>query len=330
MNQQIRNSPETRQGIEPRLDPEGLFDLRYRAFLETVSHLRVRLHRYCARMTGSALDGEDVMQEALFEAYRKIGLLDDIQALRPWLFRIAHNKCIDFIRTRRTRLKAEAGYASDEIVLPVEPAGAGAGRAIERLVVHLPPKERACVLLKDVFDHSLEEIAGLVGSTSGGVKSALNRGRAKLAALPAQPVAAPAHDPELERLLGRYVELFNARDWDGVRALTSADAQLRVSDCYNGLLSDSPYFVEYERGEPWRMRPDTIEGEAVLVVDRLHGEVWRPAYFVRVHADGGVIDRIADYYACPWILEMVFGDAERGGAFPSPQGGKVRNAHFAS
>lgn len=309
MNQQIRTLPETRQGIEPRLDPEGLFDLRYRAFLETVSHLRVRLHRYCARMTGSALDGEDIMQEALFEAYRKIGLLDDAQALRPWLFRIAHNRCIDFIRTRRTRLKAEAGYASDEIVLPVEPAGPGAGRAIERLVVHLPPKERACVLLKDVFDHSLEEIAGLVGSTSGGVKSALNRGRAKLAALPAQPVAAPAHDPELERLLSRYVELFNARDWDGVRALTSADARLRVSDCYNGLLSDSPYFVEYERGEPWRMRPDTIEGEAALVVDRLRGEVWRPAHFVRIHADGGVIDRIADYYACPWILEMIIADA---------------------
>ncbi|TPK57687.1 sigma-70 family RNA polymerase sigma factor [Mesorhizobium sp. B2-4-19] len=308
MNQQIRKSREMGQGIEPRLDPEGLFDLRYRAFLETVSHLRVRLHRYCARMTGSALDGEDIMQEALFEAYRKIGLLDDAQALRPWLFRIAHNRCIDFIRSRRTRLKAEAGYASDEIVLPVEPAGAGAGRAIERLVVHLPPKERACVLLKDVFDHSLEEIAGLVGSTSGGVKSALNRGRAKLAALPAQPVAAPAHDPELERLLSRYVELFNARDWDGVRALTSADARLRVSDCYDGLLSDSPYFVEYERGEPWRMRPAVVQEEALLLVDRLHGELWRPAYFVRIHADGGVIDHIADYYACPWILEMVAAD----------------------
>ena len=309
MNQQIRASRETRQGIELRLDPEGLFDLRYRAFLETVSHLRVRLHRYCARMTGSALDGEDIMQEALFEAYRKIGLLDDAQALRPWLFRIAHNRCIDFIRNPRTRLKAEASYASDEIVLPVEPAGAGAGRAIERLVVHLPPKERACVLLKDVLDHSLEEIADLVGSTSGGVKSALNRGRAKLAALPVQPVAAPTHDPELERLLGRYVELFNARDWDGVRALTSADARLRVSDCYNGLLSRSPYFIEYERGEPWRMRQDAIEGEAVLVVDRLRGQAWRPAYLVRIHADGGVIDRIADYYACPWILEMIFADA---------------------
>ncbi|RUW40705.1 sigma factor-like helix-turn-helix DNA-binding protein, partial [Mesorhizobium sp. M8A.F.Ca.ET.021.01.1.1] len=187
--------------------------------------------------------------------------------------------------------------------------GPGAGRAIERLVVHLPPKERACVLLKDVFDHSLDEIADLVGSTSGGVKSALNRGRAKLAALPAQPVAVPPHNPELERLLDRYVALFNARDWDGVRALTSADARLRVSDCYNGLLSRSPYFVEYERSElPWRMRPGTIEGEIMLVVDRQYGEVWRPAYLVRIHATGGAIDRIADYYACPWILDMIAAD----------------------
>ncbi|TIT50350.1 MAG: sigma-70 family RNA polymerase sigma factor [Mesorhizobium sp.] len=309
MNQQIRKTPETTQAMRAWPEPDRVFDLRYAAFLETVSHLRARLHRYCARMTGSALDGEDIMQEALFEAYRKIELLDDAQALRPWLFRIAHNRCIDFIRNRRTRHAAEAFYANDDIVLPVEPAGPAAGRAIERLVVHLPPKERACVLLKDVFDHSLEEIAELVGSTSGGVKSALNRGRAKLAALPAQPVAVPPHDPQLERLLDRYVALFNARDWDGVRALTSADARLRVSDCYNGLLSRSPYFVEYERSElPWRMRPGTIEGEIMLVVDRQYGEVWRPAYLVRIRATGGAIDRIADYYACPWILDMIAAD----------------------
>ncbi|MFB9981149.1 sigma-70 family RNA polymerase sigma factor [Mesorhizobium kowhaii] len=310
MNQQIRKSVAPAKGMQPALVPEGLFDLRYAAFLETVSHLRVKLHRYCARMTGSALDGEDIMQEALFEAYRKIERLDDAQALRPWLFRIAHNRCIDFIRNRRARQRAEAGYAGDDIVPPVEPAGPGAGRAIERLVVHLPPKERACVLLKDVFDHSLEEIADLVGSTTGGVKSALNRGRAKLAALPAQPVAAPAHDPELARLLDRYVELFNIRDWDGVRTLASADARLRVSDCYNGLLSASPYFVEYERSElPWRMRRGAIGGEIVLVLDRLYGDAWRPAYLVRIHAADGVIDHITDYYACPWILDMASVDA---------------------
>src|SRR5919109_1960685 len=170
--------------MRPRQEPSGLFDDRYRAFLETVSHLRAGLHRYATRMTGSVLDGEDVMQESLFEAYRKIELLDDVVALRPWLFRIVHNRCIDFLRNRQARERAEASYAQDEIVLPVEPAGVGADRAIELLVIHLPPKERACVLLKDVFDHSLEEIAELVDSTVGGVKAALNRARTKLAQFP--------------------------------------------------------------------------------------------------------------------------------------------------
>ena len=179
-------------------------------------------------MTGSALDGEDVMQETLFEIYRKIETIEDPGALRSWMFRTAHNRCIDFLRNRQTRQRAEANFAVDEIVMPAEPAGQGADRAIERLVIHLPPKERACILLKDVFDHSLEEIADLVGSTVGGVKAALSRGRAKLAALPSQPVIRPepSPDPQLSRLLTRYVELFNRRDWDGVRALTSADAQI--------------------------------------------------------------------------------------------------------
>ncbi|MER9584930.1 sigma factor-like helix-turn-helix DNA-binding protein [Mesorhizobium sp. M0276] len=94
----------------------------------------------------------------------------------------------------------------------------------------MPPKERACVLLKDVFDYSLEETAELVDSV-GGVKSALSRGRAKLADLPAEPAGEPIRplDPDTARLLKRYVDLFNRHDWDGVRSLTSADARLRVA-----------------------------------------------------------------------------------------------------
>ena len=292
--------------MQPGYEPTGLFDVRYAAFLATVAHLRVRLHRYCARMTGSTLDAEDVMQEALFEAYRKIEKLDDPSALRPWLFRIAHNRCIDFLRSRQARERAEANFAEVEIILPVEPAGQGADRAIERLVIHLPPKERACVLLKDVFDYSLEEIADLVGSTVGGVKAALSRGRAKLAALPEEPIvrSAPERDPELSKLLNRYVQLFNRRDWDGVRALTSADAQLRVSDCFRGRLSESPYFVEYEKGQgAWKMVAGEIDGEALLLIlHRNDGDVWTPAYPVRICATNGIINRIADYYACPWML----------------------------
>ncbi|MER9584929.1 RNA polymerase sigma factor [Mesorhizobium sp. M0276] len=85
----------------------GLFDARYRAFLETVSGVRAQLHRYCTRMTGSRLDGEDLMQETLFEAYTKIETLDDPRRLKPWLFRIAHNRCIDFLRRRDVRERAE-------------------------------------------------------------------------------------------------------------------------------------------------------------------------------------------------------------------------------
>src|SRR5262245_34130250 len=143
----------------------GPAEARYLAFLETITHLRPSLHRYCARMTGSVLDGEDVVQEALFQAYRKLDTFDDARPLAPWLFRIAHNRCIDFLRRRGIREEAEAAAAESDSTPPVDPVGPELGRAVEHLVLVLPPKERACVLLKDVFDYSLEEIAELVDST---------------------------------------------------------------------------------------------------------------------------------------------------------------------
>jgi RNA polymerase sigma-70 factor (ECF subfamily) len=148
-------------------DPTGLaaqgpFEARYVAFLETISSLRPALHRYCSRMSGSIMDGEDVVQEALFQAYRKLETFDDSRPLKPWLFQIAHNRCIDFLRRREVRQEAEAAAIEPDTVDPSEPIGPMLDRAVEHLVLALPPKERACVLLKDVFDYSLEEIADLV------------------------------------------------------------------------------------------------------------------------------------------------------------------------
>ncbi len=169
------------------MEASGPFEARYLAFLETVTQLRPRLHRYCSRMTGSVLDGEDVVQDALFEAYRKLDQYDDSRPLAPWLFRIAHNRCIDFLRRRGVRVEAETAAMSPDFVMPATPPVLGVGRAVEQLVMSLPPRERACVLLKDVFDYTLEEIAELVSSTVGAVKAALNRGRSKLATAP-EPV----------------------------------------------------------------------------------------------------------------------------------------------
>src|ERR1700688_5197869 len=107
--------------IQTDLDATGLFEARYTAFLATITHLRPRLHRYCARMTGSLLDGEDVMQEALFEAYRKLDMFDDSRPLGPWLFRIAHNRCIDFLRRREVRVEAETTAMGSDSVMSATP-----------------------------------------------------------------------------------------------------------------------------------------------------------------------------------------------------------------
>src|SRR5712692_7932659 len=134
---------------------DGPFEARYLAFLETITSLRPSLHRYCSRMTGSVMDGEDVVQDALFQAYRKLETFDDSCPLAPWLFRIAHNQCIDFLRRHKVREGAELVAAKPDRVMPVDPPGHAIGPAIEHLVLNLPPKERACVLLKEVFEYSL-------------------------------------------------------------------------------------------------------------------------------------------------------------------------------
>jgi RNA polymerase sigma-70 factor (ECF subfamily) len=285
------------------IDPPGPFEARYLAFLETITQLRPSLHRYCSRMTGSVLDGEDVVQDALFQAYRKLDTFEDDRPLKPWLFRIAHNQCIDFLRRREVRQEADAAAVGPDSVPPADPPGPILDRAVEHLVLALPPKERACVLLKDVFDYSLVEIAELVDSTVGGVKAALNRGRSKLASFPQLSTPSRAANPEMSRLLHLYVDRFNRRDWDGLRQLITADARLRVADRFAGPLINAPYFGRYERLTiPWRMAVGEVDGQPAVIALRQDNGGWMPHSIVRVDVADQLITRVVDYAHCPWLL----------------------------
>ena len=283
----------------------GRLDARYRAFLATIAELRPKLHRYCARMTGSTLDAEDVVQDALFDAYRRLDTYDDSRPIGPWLFRIAHNRCIDFLRRRDVRAHAEEEGALSASVDAVDPPGPALGRAVEHLVLHLPPKERACVLLKDVFDYTIEEIADLTASTAGGVKAALHRGRGKLNALPAPTASRPAPvlSHEEEQLLHLYVERFNRRDWDGLRALIGADATLRVADWFEGTVRESPYFTRYAelRARLVAVLSD-VDGQPVIVLHPAEAMTAEPQAFVRISVRDGAIVHVTDYTHCPWVI----------------------------
>lgn len=286
------------------MEDTGKFDARYLAFLETISHLRPRLHRYCSRMTGSITDGEDVVQDAIFRAYRSLDTFDDSRPLTPWLFRIAHNHCVDFLRRRGVREEAEAAAAEPDYFEPPQGSTPAVGPAMERLVLHLPPKERACVLLKDVFEYSLEEVAELVDSTVGGVKAALNRGRSRLASAEAQPAAPRLSTPENTKILELYVERFNRRDWDGLRELISADARLLVADRFSGRFTDAGYLGVYERMRvAWRLAVGELNGEPSIVLLNLRDGGWEIAGIIRLDLNTeGRIQSISDYQHCPWTL----------------------------
>jgi RNA polymerase sigma-70 factor (ECF subfamily) len=105
-------------------------------------------------------------------------------------------------------------------------------------------------------------------------------------------------------LLQAYVDRFNRRDWDGVRQLTSADARLRVADCFAGRLIDSPYFVEYERPIiPWRMELGEVDGETAIIIMRDDADGLTPFSVIRLDVVHDRIVGITDYIKCSWVLD---------------------------
>ena len=289
-------------------------------FLADVERLRPQLHRYCTRMTGSLLDGEDVVQEALAHAFYRLPTLEDHDALGRWLFRIAHNKCIDFLRVRKPEVLAE----TDEPEPSYEPSDVAEERqevsqALELMLGRLPPKERASLLLKDVLGYSLTEVAEIVDSTVGGVKAALHRGRGKLDVLDVEEKRNPEELEHLE-LLRAYVDYFNAKDWDGLRGLIRADARLELVGYGDFDLGDG-YLRNYTRLPwEWELAIGHADGEPMLLHYRRDEGHLRPHAAVRFTLREGQIQVIRDYVHVDYLFEHSRVIQREDQAVPAPSG----------
>jgi RNA polymerase sigma-70 factor (ECF subfamily) len=292
----------------PRSLPNEIAQARER-FLAAVADLRPELHRYCARLTGSVVDGEDIVQDTLAKAFYAISLATEPPPLRPWLFRIAHNTAIDLLKSHARRY-VETRAELDDVAEVDERADPAVVRAALSRFLALPVSQRSAVILKDVLGHSLEETADTMGVTVPAVKAALVRGRAKLREAPAggEEPKAPLSGPDRAHL-DTWAALFNARDWDGVRALTGEDCRLDlVSKAARRGKEVGGYFGRYAQERDVRLAVVLLEGREVLGV--FVGEAPRPSYFILLEWSGDRVTRIRDFRYVPYIAaEAEVGEA---------------------
>ncbi|HEX8796282.1 MAG TPA: RNA polymerase sigma factor [Polyangiaceae bacterium] len=192
----------------------------WHGFLETYEPLRPELYRYCRHLTRSPWDAEDLAQDTMARAFVTLGQMGEAPPNpRAWLFRVASNLWLD--RLRRARREEPLGER-EEGSPAREPIAAR--EAAATLIGQLAPQERAAVVLKDVFDLSLEEIAEALSTTAGAVKAALHRGRGKLV----EPPEASAPRTPAPGVLDAFCAAFNAGDLDRVTALLLDTAVVEV------------------------------------------------------------------------------------------------------
>lgn len=266
---------------------------------------RRELTGYCYRMLGSSFDAEDAVQETMIRAWRSLDRLQGSGALRSWLYRIATNVCLDSLDGRKRRalpvdMSAEPSAPVEASLSGVLPDGAWVEPALDRQVLpvggdpaelavqresvrlafvaalqHLPPRQRAVLILRDVLRWKADEVAGLLGTSVAAANSALQRARATLANHQAAgSEVAPELADENADLLARYLDAFERYDIDAFVALLAEDA-----------VQDMPPFAMWLRSATdigrWMLGPGReCEGSRLLPVS-LNGNPgfaqWRPS-----------------------------------------------------
>lgn len=232
------------------------------AFSELTEPYRRELQVHCYRILGSLHEAEDMVQETLLKAWKRLDTYEGRASFRAWLYKIATNTCLDFLDRRRSRrlLPFDVGRASDP-EMPIQPPTAEMTwlepfpdewlrdtRAVNpearysdlesislsfmTALQTLPPRQRAVLILRDVLDFSANETADVLELTVSAVNSALHRARVTLSrryhGRESEPSESPAHDERTQWLLDHFVQAWETADVAGLVALLKEDAMLAM------------------------------------------------------------------------------------------------------
>jgi len=279
-------------------------------FDRLLAGMRPKLHRYCARMVGSVIDGEDVVQDALIKAVESFPSAGPIGNPEGWLFRIAHNTALDFLRRRN---RQQAFQSGEEVDMVADPADVVEHRQIAtaslRTFMRLPVAQRASVILMDVLGCSQQEICEVMDFSLPAVKAALHRGRTRLSELANEPddMPQPALSEADRARLGAYVEHFNARDFDAIRNMIADDVRLDLVNKtrMNGKAEVSRYFGNYSKVEDWHLVPGLVEGRPAILVFDPGVPSEKPRYFILLQWDGDRVATIRDFRHASYVAEDV-------------------------
>ena len=284
----------------------------WRTYLDELAPIRPELHRFCCKLTGNVWDGEDLLQDALLRVFGLLGKVDaDLANPRGYLIRTVTNLWID----KQRRVARELAYRSFEPADLVDNANRASldketEQAASSLLQNLHPQERAALVMKDVLDLSLEETAKFLKTTVGAVKSALKRGRDRLA-----NEKPKAHFPRPDRsIVTQFTDALSRQDIETLRKICSTDVTMElVGGAESGSFDESLSFFEHAHfvwpeagfGENPRWEVAEYEGESIVLGFRTLNGIEGLNEVHRLEVSDGVIIRNRCYCWCPDTLRMV-------------------------
>ncbi|NIK55236.1 RNA polymerase subunit sigma-70 [Kribbella shirazensis] len=277
------------------------------AFGQLVDPWRGELHAHCYRMLGSDADAEDALQETLLRAWSGLHGYEDRGSIRPWLYKIATNRCLTMIEQRgrrevetldpypESRLTWTSSLTPEAELLALE----SVELAFVASLQHLSALQRAVLLLRDVLAFSAREVAELLDTTVAAVNSALQRARAVVSDVPSQQHTLRALGEAGERdLVRRYIAAWEARDVDAIVAMLAADAKYSMPplpDWFVGREAIRAFLLDGPLRSEWRFVPARANGQLAFGTYLLEGDRYMPGGLDVVVLKGSEIFEVVSY-----------------------------------